>query len=300
VIDSLDTLLDGWHVVAISHIWYDYSISALPDYALNVLSVFDAYNSRSAGTITHNSTAFSYDFTEAGGNVEFCIGGHVHADQVYYSAGGIPIIITDTDSFVRKTAEQAVEGTITEGCIDAVVADYDVKKLKLVRIGRGSDRTITLPTYGEAEIVNILNTYDIQYNKRFSPTGMAYKDAAGMIAFAIPWADVWNKTIYFKGFSDLRAATSSTSDWYIVKDGLSGVGDFLTNSADSRNVFFYKALNESNGVYCMPINSSTLSDPANYANADRLQIQMVLNSTGTAITAADLANCIMTIDQPID
>ena len=299
VIDALNTTPEDWHIIAISHIWYDYEISALPDYVLNLLAVFDAYNGRIAGSVTHNGNTFEYDFVEALGNVEFCIGGHVHSDEVYYSNGGIPIIITDADSTAKK-GSAATLGTITEGCIDAVIADYNARKVKLVRIGRGSDRNITIPVYkpdGPEEIVNILDVYDIQYNKRYSTTGKNYKDANGVIAFAIPWSEVWEgKTIYFKGFSHITGGSTS-AQWIIVKDSLSAVNGL--KGSNNYDIFTCPNLQNDNGVYSITIDRSTIGDYANYADADRLQIQMLLN-TGTAVSAADLANCIMTINQPIE
>lgn len=300
VIDSLDSLPEGWHAVPIAHIWYDYEISAMPDYVLNLLSVFDAYNGRTAGSVTHNGNAFVYDFAEALGNVEFCIGGHVHADQVHYSNGGIPIIITDTDSITRK-GSYATLGTITEGCVDAVIADYNTRKIKLVRIGRGADRTINIPAYqpeGPVEIVNILNVYDVQYNKRYSPTSKGYKDANGIIAFAIPTSEVWGKTIYFKGFTNITNNSSGqVSAWYYAEDE-STTTRMLTGTTNG-NVFTATAIQENNGVYNIALNKNTVADNVFAAASDRLQIQMVINS-GTAISAADIANCIMTIDQPIE
>jgi hypothetical protein len=296
VIDSLASLPEGWHAVPIAHIWYDYEISAIPDYVLNVLAVFDAYNGRTAGSVTHNGSAFDFDFADALGNVEFCIGGHVHADQVHYSNGGIPIIITDTDSTARK-GSAATLGTITEGGIDAVVANYNTRKIKLIRLGRGTDRTIDIPAYqpvGPAEVVNILNVYDVQYNKRYSPTSQGYKDDNGVIAFLIPWADVWGKTIYFKGFSQLTSKNGQPSSWRGIK-GTTNQGFSGTTGYD---IFTTTNLHESNGVYSITVNSSTINSVAD--TFDYLQVQFVLNSNGTAISAADLANCIMTIDQPIE
>lgn len=298
VIDTLASVPEGWHVVPIAHIWYDYEIAALPDYVQNLLAVFDAYNGRTAGSVTHNGDTFAYDFAESSGNVEFCIGGHVHADQLYYSNGGIPIIIIDADSTAKK-GSAATLGTITEGCVTAVVADYNTRKLKMIRIGRGSDRTITIPAYqsdGPVEIVNILNVYGIQYNKRYSTTGKNYKDANGVIAFAIPWVDVWNKTVYFKGFTHITS-NYTNAQWIIVKDSLSSVGSF--RGCDNYDIFTAANIQNNNGVYSITINKDTIGDYANFKDADRLQIQMLLNS-GTAVSVEDLANCIMTIDQPIE
>lgn len=147
VIDALTTAPEGWHIVAISHIWYDYQISAIPDYAQHLLDVFDACNLRAAGTIAHNGAAFAYDFTKALGTVAFCIGGHTHWDAVLHSAKGIPVILTDSDSYYSRSGIEATEGTTGECCFDAVIADYDAGEIKLIRIGRGADRTISLPKF---------------------------------------------------------------------------------------------------------------------------------------------------------
>ena len=296
VIDSLASLPEGWHIVPIAHIWYDYEIAALPDYVLNLLSVFDSYNGRTAGSVTHNGNAFAYDFAEALGNVEFCIGGHVHADQTYYSNGGIPIVIIDADSTAKK-GSAATLGTITEGCVTAVVADYNTRKLKMIRIGRGSDRTIDIPAYKPivpAEIVNILDTADIQYNKRYSPNSMSFKDDIGTISFLIPWADVWDKTIYFKGFSNITSKGGQVSAWRTVK----GTANYGLVGATNFNIFTATGLQKNNDVYSIAVNSSTVSTAE--STYEYLQIQFVLNTTNVSVSAADLANCIMTIDQLIE
>ena len=292
VIDALTSTPEGWHIIPISHIWYDYEISALPDYVLNLLAVFDGYNARGTGSVTHNGTAVAYDFKDALGTVEFCIGGHVHADQVHYSTGGIPVIITDTDSTVRK-GSAATLGTITEGCIDAVIADYDAKQIKLVRLGRGSDRTITIPSYKPVEIVNILDTADIQYNKRYSPSSESFKEDLGTISFLIPWADVFGKTVYFKGFSNITSKGGQVSAWRGVK----GTTNYGFLSSTNYNIFTSPSLQNSSGVYSIVVNATTIDTSPVYSY---LQVQFVLNTAGTSVSAADLANCIMTIDQPIE
>lgn len=147
VIYALTNAPDGWNVVAISHIWYDYQISAIPDYAQHLLDVFDAYNLRAGGIIDHNGVPFEYDFTKSHGRMAFCIGGHAHWDAVLHSANGIPVILTDSDSYYSRSGIAATEGTTSESCFDAVVADYDAGMVKLIRIGRGADRRISLPRF---------------------------------------------------------------------------------------------------------------------------------------------------------
>ena len=151
IIDALKTVEDGWHVVAISHIWYIYNAQNtpddgyIPDICKTILSLFDAYNSRSAGSFED----VSYDFTAVKGRVEFCIGGHTHSDYSFATSGGIPVILTETDSAqVRSPELSSTAGTITENAVSAIVADYGAGKIKVIRVGRGSSFTVDMD--GEA------------------------------------------------------------------------------------------------------------------------------------------------------
>jgi hypothetical protein len=110
----------------------------------------------------------------------------------------------------------------------------------------------------------------------------------------IPWADVFGKTVYFKGFSNITSKGGQVSAWRGVK----GTTNYGFTGVTNYNIFTSPNLQVSNGVYSIAVNASTIN--ANKDTFDYLQVQFVLNSTGTAISAADLANCIMTIDQPIE
>lgn len=115
------------------------------------------------------------------------------------------------------------------------------------------------------------------------------------VAFAIPWADVWEKNIYFKGFSNVTD-NATRSQWIIVKDSNTAeVAGF--RDCDNYNIFTSSRLQENDGVYSITVDAGAIGW-AEFNDSDRMQIQMVLNS-GTAVSAADIANCIMTIDQPI-
>ena len=88
--------------------------------------------------------------------VEAIFGGHVHIDCDFKTPGGIPIIITDTDSsqtfmtYIDEDSGDAVKnysaGTITECAFDAVNINYATKTIKCIRIGRGENRTISYDT----------------------------------------------------------------------------------------------------------------------------------------------------------
>lgn len=154
MIDALTSTPAGWHIVAISHIWWQYTAASTPTvgnwnaYAKKTLDLFDAYNARQSGTVTMKSTAHTYNFASASGKVEFCIGGHIHHDYDLRSDGGIPVIITTADTNQNRVPDSEIDsgtvGTITESAVFGIVADYDNNKITVVGFGRGTSREITL------------------------------------------------------------------------------------------------------------------------------------------------------------
>jgi hypothetical protein len=115
----------------------DYSVSpATPESgfaapAQPLLNMFDAYNARSG------------EYTDCKGTVEFCVGGHCHSDLDRTTAGGIPVIITETDSYYIRSGLPCAAGSTTENAINAIIADYGDREINIIRIGRGNSRTIS-------------------------------------------------------------------------------------------------------------------------------------------------------------
>lgn len=144
IIEALGRLPEGWHAVAISHIWWLRSLSAIPEYCNQLLGVFDGYNLRKVGSVTVDGITLTYDFTRAVGKFEFCIGGNSHTDYSFTTANGIPVILTDTDSQNVVSGSTCTPGTITENAVTAVIANYDERKINIVRVGRGESRVINI------------------------------------------------------------------------------------------------------------------------------------------------------------
>lgn len=163
LIEGLTSVPSGWHIVAVSHIWFVYnSIStptegSVPANTQKVLNLLEAYNSRSFGSVTIESKACEYDFSNCEGWFEFCIGGHTHVDHSFTSAMGIPIILCPTDSKHTRGADKFVTGTTSEACVSGIIADYDNRKVYIVRVGRGDSREVELTWY-EVSYTNILST----------------------------------------------------------------------------------------------------------------------------------------------
>lgn len=141
--NSLLTTPSGWHIVAVAHIWRVYSGTADAGWAMGAkiaLDMLDAYNARTGV------------YASCTGKVEFCIGGHCHWDADHTSDGGIPVILTECESYYSlRSGLGAKSGTITESSVNAIVADYGAGVVKVIRVGRGNSRTVMLDGSGSTE-----------------------------------------------------------------------------------------------------------------------------------------------------
>lgn len=145
-VETLSSVPEGWHVIMASHIWCGSKKQSdgtytqfIEGYITPILKIFDDYNARLSGDYTYKAQTVSYDFSGAGGTIEFCIGGHTHGNFTTASEGGIPVVIVVSD--YAKTPEPK---TNKEQALVMVVADYANRKLKLFAVGRGQDRQIDL------------------------------------------------------------------------------------------------------------------------------------------------------------
>ncbi len=78
--------------------------------------------------------------------MEFCIGGHYHLDYESASDTGIPVILAEADTIHDRGGSMPEHGTTDEAAVSAVIADYNAKKISIIRIGRGENREIEVST----------------------------------------------------------------------------------------------------------------------------------------------------------
>ena len=149
LIDSLESVPEGWHVVALSHIWLLYRVvDGVPSGVFNAyynafLKVIDDFNARKKGTFTYNKQTLEYDFTDARAETLFCIGGHTHNDKILVTGGGEPVIIIGADSMKRNDIS-SIQETVNEQHFAVVVLDYTHRKIKLFFIGDGEDQVLDM------------------------------------------------------------------------------------------------------------------------------------------------------------
>ena len=137
--ETLLSVPDDWHIVAIAHIWRTVNYHSVPtsDDGFSwggklCLDEFDMYNARRG------------IYAGCKGRVEFCIGGHMHADGDFRSDEGIPVLITETDSSIIRSGLEYIPNTTSEASVNAVIADYEERMIHVIRIGRGESRTVPL------------------------------------------------------------------------------------------------------------------------------------------------------------
>ena len=153
IVDAIKSAPDNWHIVAIAHRWFQYTsssnptVGSVPAYESEILKIFDEYNARAKHTASNYFTA--QDFADGKAKVEFCIGGHIHIDYDFRTDGGIPVIITTSDTNQDRVPDSEVDsgtlGTISESAVYGIVADYSDSsntKITVVGIGRGTSRVV--------------------------------------------------------------------------------------------------------------------------------------------------------------
>lgn len=133
-LDEITGNIEGWHIIVFMHVlfypdtggsWNDPTTWIPSTFFSDVMDALDAINT--AGT----------------NKVEAIFGGHCHLDWNTETTGGIPIVLIDCDTRQTQSSAGNAEGTINEQCLDVVTVDYTAEKIYCVRVGRGSDRTIT-------------------------------------------------------------------------------------------------------------------------------------------------------------
>ncbi len=148
LINTLSSTQEDWHIILVSHIWFVYNDTStptegrVPEYVTPIFSIIDAYNARSAGSVYLNEYV-NYDFSNALAKVEFCIGGHTHVDFELRTDGGVPVVLTETDSYHLRGEGKTLESA-DEASVSIVVADYDRQIIHIIRAGRGESRTVFL------------------------------------------------------------------------------------------------------------------------------------------------------------
>lgn len=138
LINSMLSVAENWKIVMVCH-WLNNNAWYQIYYDLS--TAINAYNSRTSASIS--TVSKTYDLSTAKGEVVLLLGGHMHKDMdTTTNNGSVPVVLTDSDNGTRSdnTDYPYIKETLTEQCFDVITIDYESRKIKAVRIGRGADR----------------------------------------------------------------------------------------------------------------------------------------------------------------
>lgn len=150
VIECLSSVPDDWHVIVASHILLKLKSFEKGDAEESavirpLIEILENYNFRLESEFSYDGEVIPYNFSTAGATVEYCIGGHIHADAVVYSRKGIPLITVTCDGQQEVAGSLPYDtGTLNEQCVTIVVNDYQNKEVGVYHIGRGADLKINM------------------------------------------------------------------------------------------------------------------------------------------------------------
>lgn len=145
VVESLSQVPNGWHVIVASHIWLQLTSfetgEAIESPVMRpIIEILENYNLRKKSSYSNQGETIDYNFSNSKATVEYCIGGHIHADAFVMSKKGIPLITIACDGQQEVAGSVPHQtGTVNEQCVTIVTNDYKQRKVNILHIGRGSD-----------------------------------------------------------------------------------------------------------------------------------------------------------------
>lgn len=118
----------GYSIIIMAHWLYGGSKTSA---CTKLEQMIDAYNKRTG------------EYASAKARILLLLGGHIHNDMSWKTANGTPVVLTDCDAAGRSsnTKYPPVKRTVTEQAFDVITVDYSTGNIKVVRIGRGADRS---------------------------------------------------------------------------------------------------------------------------------------------------------------
>lgn len=135
VVNALMSAKPGSRIIVFAHIWVEWDRVArkyFPNPKTGMLlNMFDAFNAR--------RTFGQYDFSACTSRVILVMGGHIHNNYMTFTDGGIPVVLSDSDSFAKSCNRSRI--IPFRQSISAVIVQSE--DILIVKIGRGCNRTIS-------------------------------------------------------------------------------------------------------------------------------------------------------------
>lgn len=133
---------NGYTIIVLSHVGFkiENGQQILTDQFSVIASIMDAVKTKTSVV----ADSVTYDYSNMNVNVACALTGHLHKDSYVKTDGGIPIFGTTCDSMREDaTGLNREVGTYTEHAFDIVDIDTKNRKVSLIRVGAGADRSAT-------------------------------------------------------------------------------------------------------------------------------------------------------------
>lgn len=134
----------GYHVIVFVH----YNPDNITTNGAVITSLLKHFVDRDSGTKTAGTGDFAvsidYDFTQCSNNAVIgVVSGHAHADSLTKNTSNINRLVTTTTTLFEAGSLTRTYGTDTELAFDVINVNKAERKVKVIRVGAGSDREFT-------------------------------------------------------------------------------------------------------------------------------------------------------------
>lgn len=134
----------GYHVIVFVH----YNPDNITTNGGVITSLLKHFVERDSGTKTAGTGDFAvsidYDFTQCSNNAVIgVVSGHAHADSLTKNTSNINRLVTTTTTLFEAGSLTRTYGTDTELAFDVLCVNKAERKVKVIRVGAGSDREFT-------------------------------------------------------------------------------------------------------------------------------------------------------------
>ena len=146
---------------------------------------------------------------------------------------------------------------------------------------------------------NLMNVYEVIRDKRFSSSNGSpwTKDCLGMVTVKIPFSAMMNKTLRIKAPNIAKKTADNRETNFNTISGSNTFAGYTFYNGDGGLSYVPCAVNEGNNTYSFLFNDANVDCP--FSSSSTMYACIVANTTGTAVTDEELAQIIITIDEPI-
>lgn len=190
------------------------------------------------------------------------------ADITFTTAGNV--------SYIALSLRALVSGTLTENDIK----DYKIE-IEAQSIKNPEEDTENEPIEGFS--TDLLQTYEVKINQRWSSSANGYADQDGMIALTVPYSEIKYRTLRLVGFTK---KTADGSAWYAYDS--SGVSLGRIAAIGSGVVWDSSALiDNGDGTYDIPMYKELFVDSNKPITTEPTTINISMRVSNASITSFD-------------